>query len=117
MKAWIVRDEYDEYSTVVFAETRSEARLAAMATDCCGDMDYIAIRPVRFPEADSMYRGGSELEWDDPEARVFLVEHGWSCVEKDYSECAECAAAEICEDYLEYLKECLENELDSEEGK
>lgn len=33
MKAWIVTNEYDEYSTVVFAETRNKARLEARATE------------------------------------------------------------------------------------
>ena len=99
MKAWIVSDEYDEYSTVVFAETRNFARCEAMRTDCCGDMVYLAIKPRRFKEADSMYRGKFEVDWYDPDDRKFLVRYGWSCVEPDYSECPECPAHDICDRY------------------
>lgn len=81
MKAWIVTDEYDEYSTVVFAETQNKAKTIAQATDCCEDMDYINIKPRRFKEADARYCGKSEIEWNDPADRRFLVEHGWACVE------------------------------------
>lgn len=101
MKAWIVTDEYEEYSTVVFAETRNKARLEAQATDCCEYMQYIDIRPIRFKEADTMYCGKREMEWDDADDRRFLVEHGWSCVEPEYDECTECPASDICEKYLE----------------
>lgn len=101
MKAWIVTDEYEEYSTVVFAETRNKARLEAQATDCCEYMQYIDIRPRRFKEADTMYCGKREMDWCDPDDRRFLVEHGWSCVEPEYDECPECPAADICEKYLE----------------
>ena len=102
MKAWIVTDEYDEYSTVVFAETRSQARIAAQATDCCGDMNYIDIRPIRFKEADARYCGRREMEWSEPDDRRFLAEHGWSCVDPEYDKCPECPAADLCEKYLDY---------------
>lgn len=115
MKAWIVTDEYEEYSTVVFAETRSKARTIAQATDCCEDMDYININPRRFKEADARYCGKSEMEWDDPDDRRFLVEHGWSCVEPEYDECPECPAADICEKYLDYKKEVEAEEEDDED--
>lgn len=102
MKAWIVTDEYEEYSTVVFAETRNKARLEAQFTDCCKYMEYIDIRPRRFKEADTMYRGKSEMDWSDTNDRRFLVEHGWSCIGLEYDDCKECSAADICEKYLDY---------------
>lgn len=106
MKAWIVTDEYAEYSTVVFAKTRSQARTIAQATDCCEDTDYINIKPRRFKEADARYCGKREMDWDDPDDRRFFVKHGWhgwGCVEHD--NCPECPAADICEKYLDYKKE------------
>ena len=106
MKAWIVSDEYDEYSTVVFAETRNQAKVEAMATDCCGEMDYIRIQPRRFKEADKMYRGTREMDWYDPTDRRFLCEHGWSCVEveyDDYDDCLNCSASDVCDKYNDYL--------------
>ena len=112
MKAWIVRDEYDEYSTVVFAETRNQARLEAQVTDCCGDMAYLDIHPRRFKEADSMYRGKREMDWYDPEDRKFLVGYGWSCVEPDYSECPECPASDLCDKYKDYAREIGEEDED-----
>ena len=43
MKAWIVSDLYDEYSTVVFAETRNKAKVAALSTDVAEeDNDYVS---------------------------------------------------------------------------
>lgn len=105
MKAWIVTDEYDEYATVVFAETRNKARLEALATDCCECMHYCDIQPRRFKEADTMYREKGKMEWDDPHDRRFLVDHGWSCVEPEYEECPECPASDICKKYLDYKKE------------
>ena len=115
MKAWIVTDEYEEYSTVVFAETRNKARLEAQATDCCEDMDYLNIKPRRFKEADAMYRGQREMDWYDPDDRKFLVGYGWSCVEPEYDECPECPAADICEKYLDYKKEVEAEEEDDED--
>ena len=101
MKAWVVRDLYDEYSTVVFAETRNKAKMAAMSTDCCEDMTYLQIRPIRFKDADAMYKGGFEMCWDDESDRVFLCNHGWQCVERDPFECSVCPAKTVCDGYKE----------------
>lgn len=105
MKAWRVSDEYDEYSTVVFAETRSQARIVAMATDCCEYMEYINIKPRRFKEADKMYKGKREMDWYNPVDRRFLVENGWACVEPNYNICPNCPAADICDKYNDYVKD------------
>lgn len=115
MKAWIVSDEYDEYSTVVFAETRNQARLEALRTECCNDMDYLSVRPMRFKEADSMYRGRREMDWCDIDDRKFLARYGWSCLEPDYSVCPECPASTLCNkysDYVQEIKEVNEDETD-----
>lgn len=105
MKAWEVRDEYDEYATVVFAETRNKARMEAMRTDTCEYMEYLQIKPRRFKEADSQYRGLREMDWQDSFDRKFLVGYGWSCVEPDYEKCAYCYASDICDKYQDYIKE------------
>ena len=115
MKAWIVSDEYEEYSTVVFAETRNKARIEAQATNCCEYMEYLDIRPRRFKEADSMYRGRREMEWCDPNDRKFLVEHGWSCVEPEYEDCPYCPGRTVCEKYLDYKKEVKTEEENDED--
>lgn len=100
MKAWKVRDKYDEYSFVVFAETRNKAKYEALLTDYCEDMDYIEIRAKRYKEADTMYRGKGEMDWFDPDDRRFLVEHGWVCELCEYTlfiDCTKCSARDICE--------------------
>ena len=40
MKAWIVREKGEFFCAVVFAETRSKAKVAAMSTDACENADY-----------------------------------------------------------------------------
>ena len=97
MKAWIVDNRDGDSSTVVFAETRGKARAAARWTDVCEDMEFIEIRPRRFPEADKMYRGKREMDWDDLNNRRFLCEHGWCCLGFAYEECSECPTADVCE--------------------
>ena len=108
MKAWIVRDANYEYSTVVFANTRNEAKKVAMYTDVCEDMEYIQIKPHRFKEADYMYRGLPEMDWYDAVDRTFLVNRGWSCIEPEPDECHDCPAQRNCEKGMalkEYEKE------------
>ena len=96
MKAWKVESSDYSYSTVVFAETRGKARSIAAETDCCEDMDFIEISPIRFPEADCMHKGRKEMNWEDDDDRYFLVEHGWSCEYPEYSDCEKCTAKKIC---------------------
>lgn len=107
MKAWRVNAKDGDYCTVVFAETRSKAKVAAMATDACEDAAYTEIECRRYPEADAAYRGVSEMEWDDDRDRTFLVkECGWSCAPEfagDY--CDTCPATEWCEVFKEQREE------------
>ena len=107
MKAWKVSDKwnYEGYSTVVFAETRNEAKSLALSTDACEDAQYIDIEARRMPELDSEYRGHFEMEWDDPEDRAALVAHGWACFEVEPDECETCTGKDTCEAYDEYLKD------------
>lgn len=99
MKAWEVKDldSVEQSTTVVFAETRGKAKQLAMNTDTCEDAEFTRISCRRFPEADKLYRPGmKELDWYDPETRIFLVKHGWQCLDNDLEWCEKCAAKEWC---------------------
>lgn len=103
MKAYRVQDEEscENYSTVVFAETRSKAKTEAMTTDACEDARYIDIRVTRIPELDKEYRGHTEMDWEDAQDRIALVKCGWSC-HPDYwdpADCERCPAADWCDLY------------------
>ena len=100
MKAWVVSDMDDEegVATVVFAENRGKAKSAALSTDACAWADgFTRISCRRFPEADKQYRGRFEMDWNNEKDRLFLVKHGWSCVEGEESDCADCPARQSCE--------------------
>lgn len=100
MKAWLVR-EYDEFvSTIVFAETRGQAKVAAQWTDACDGVDFMRIEARRMQEADKYYKPGkSELDWDNPEDRIAMVKDcGFTCdfEARSESECAQCSAKDFC---------------------
>lgn len=105
MKAWIVRRRDGDYATVVFAETRGKARALAQTTDCCEDEEFTNVSAKRFREADSHYRGRSEMDWYDPQDRLFLVKAGWHCEYTDLFECADCCAKAYCDKMLEETDE------------
>ena len=110
MKAWICEEPIMGYCVVVFAETRNKARIIAMGTDECNGMEYIEIKPRRFPEADSEYfLGKTQMIWDDPHDKRFLIRHGWHC-ERDYAFCAECDDLQYCEWGQDLLKDQLREE-------
>lgn len=109
MKAWIVREKDEFHCTVVFAESRNKAKVAAMSTDCCGDVEYTRIEAKRFPVADSQYKGQYEMDWYDPKDRLFLVkEGGFNCEEVNPPCCAKCSAKEYCDTYQDTLEELRE---------
>ena len=96
LKAYVAYEKDGEGSTIVFAENRTQAKLLAMATDCCGDARYIDIRVNRVPAADTMYDGHREIDWYNQRARVVLVrDFGWSCLEPSW-ECDTCKAKPYC---------------------
>lgn len=105
MKAYIARNKYENFSTVVFAETAGKARSIALHTDACIDAEFTDIEVWRLPKADSQYNGRSEMDWFNPKDRLFLVsECGFSCVE-DYNDCKNCSAKEQCYKYQEYIED------------
>lgn len=97
MKAWEVFDKLDDYSTIVFASTAGKARALALCTDTCEDSEFINIRARRVPEADKLYRGRYEIDWDNDKDRLFLVkELGWICYDTSF-ECDSCCAKKYCQ--------------------
>lgn len=104
MKAYIITDEDDGGSIIVFAESRGKAASIAKHTTLCEDRDFTAIRPYRVPQFDKYYRGKSEMDWENPKDRIALVKHGWRCIEPDYQLCRACSASKYCESFLEKEK-------------
>lgn len=98
MKAWIVKEKDEFCATVVFAESCSKAKSLAMSTDCCNDVPYIRIEARRCPIADKQYRGQMEMDWDNPDDRLFLVkECGFYCEYAEPENCKKCYAREYCD--------------------
>lgn len=97
-KAYKVFDDAscENFSTIVFADNRNEAKALALRTDVCEDARYIDVRAQRLPEADCLYKGSFEIDWYDEDTRLALVrDFGWSCFEPSF-ECAECPAKQYC---------------------
>lgn len=106
MKAWIVKARDEFGATVVFAEKRGKAKSLALATQCCEHVPYIKIEARRCPEADKLYKGQYEVDWDNPDDRICLVkECGFycECIEPEY--CKKCPAKEYCDSYEGYKEE------------
>ena len=93
MKAWLVREKDEFCAEVVFAETRSKAKVLALSTDCCEDAKFIDIEAHRMPQADKYYKYGKwHLDWENPQDRIVLVkECGFWCGYEafDFEDCEE----------------------------
>lgn len=105
MKAWLVREKDEFVATIVFAETRGQAKVVAQWTDACDGVDFMKIECLRMKEADKYYRPGkSELDWDNPEDRIAMVKDcGFTCDwdARSVNECAQCSAKEFCDEAIE----------------
>lgn len=105
MKAWLVREKDEFVATIVFAETRGQAKVAAQWTDVCDGVDFVEIECRRMKEADKYYRPcKSELDWDNPEDRIAMVKDcGFICDwdARSVNECAQCSAKEFCDEAIE----------------
>lgn len=112
MKAWIVREKDEFFCAVVFAETRGQAKMAALSTDACENTDYLSIEVRRAPAADQYYRPGKrELDWYNAQDRIVMVKDlGFTCDPDgiDPEACAACSAKDYCDVYIE---------MDSEESE
>lgn len=110
MKAWLIRNKEENYSTVVFAETRGKAKYVAMSTDCCEDVGFLAIEAYRVPHVDKYYTEGKrELDFDNPQDRIALVRECGRCFEVWY-QCETCSAKEYCDLYQNAITEEEEKE-------
>lgn len=108
MKAWSVTDDEEYlYTTIVFAETRGQARVIARSTDACEDVDFIHIRALRRPQLDKYYRGEPEMDWNNDEDRIAMVKDGMYCsyeVDLLPGECMACPAHKWCERYEDMVE-------------
>ena len=96
IKAYYACEKDSDYSTIVFAENAAHAKTIAQACDCCSDARYIDIRVNRMPEADKLYKGRAEIDWDDCETRISMVRYlGWSCFDPSFG-CDDCQAKPYC---------------------
>lgn len=115
MKAWIVREEIEGYSEVVFAKTRGKAKSIAMCIDAFEDTDFCDIEARRLPHMDKYYSDGKMvMDWYDSKDRLALVKDcGFQCHPDcfDLSECEEfCPAKEYCDAYQDYKEELKDEE-------
>ena len=107
MKAYGAQNDNTGYGTVVFAETRGQAKSLLIQTDTFEGWDYTEIRPYRIKELDNAYRGETEMEWWNDLDRLALVKVGWSCGEDsfDSGDCECCIARDFCWKYEDYLED------------
>lgn len=108
MKAYRVydKDGVCDYTIIVFAENRNQARYIALHSeafewyDCLTYIDLIA---KRIPALDKYYRGLDEMDWDNTEDRIAMVkEANFSCSDEyalDECGCEYCPAKQWCERY------------------
>ena len=102
MKAYKISDlkGYCEYSTIVFAESRGNAKAIAITTDSFNDYDYTEISARRVPKLDKYYRGLDEMDWEDSGDRIAMVkEAGFSCSPEywEKEDCERCPAKQWCD--------------------
>lgn len=96
IKAYRACEKDGDINTVVFAESANKAKTLACISDCFEGVDYIDIRVQRMPEADKLYKGMCEINWDDQDTRITLVrDFHWSCYEPSW-ECDNCQAKQYC---------------------
>lgn len=108
MKAWLIRNEqsYENWCTVVFAETRGKAHALAMHSDCCEGAEWKDVRVTRLPVMDAMCKDRTEMDWYDPDDRIALVkECNWECAEPEDDECLVCPANAWCGHYEDLIQE------------
>ena len=104
MKAWKAWTDYEpSYCTVVFAETRGQAKARAQNTDCLEDAAWTEIHVNRLPELDKEYRGHTEMDWYNDQDRLALIRDvGMRCEYIDTDDCARCVGRDYCEAWEEY---------------
>lgn len=114
MKAWVAKNPHRLCRNVVFARTAGKARVQAMYTETCEDLEFTEIQVRRAKDMDKYYTPGKhEMNWYDAVDRVAMVkELGFSCDPDcmlDFDECARCPASEWCDEYQARKEEETEN--------
>ena len=109
IKAYKCREEYEGYSTIVFAETAGKARYIAMQSGSLGEEnEFKDISVRRVPALDGFYKGKNEMDWYDPDDRLAMVkEVGYQCDDDSFDpeDCRKCSAQEYCTKWEEYTEE------------
>jgi hypothetical protein len=112
LKAYIITNEDDGGSIVVFAESRGKAASIAMHDENFEDYSFVDIKPYRVPEFDKCYRGLSQMDWYNTKDRIALCKAGWYClIGCDYKECT---AKEYCQRYIEMERNETNNPRENE---
>ena len=107
MKAYYVREPYEGWSVVVFAESAGQAKMEAIGSEYLGDyVEYLGLRARRVPKLDDKYRGHTVMEWEfDMQDRIDLYEADVYRCGEEYTEewmCKECPLKDRCEEYKEW---------------
>jgi len=114
MKAWLVRENNNFTSTVVFAETSGKAKAIAMHTDAFvdADADFCSIQIKRVPKIDGYYKKGkTEMDWYNSQDRIVLVRDcNFYCEDTGFNDCKNCPANMYCETYKSFLTEIEEDD-------
>ena len=109
MKAWTVREDYEGYCEVVFAETRGRAKSIAMMTETFDGYGFGDIYARRCPHMDKYYTDGKKyMDWGYSKDRIALVkEAGFQCHPDAFcvDDCEICPAKEYCALYQDYKEE------------
>ena len=106
-KAWSFYEEEECIIEVVFADTRTKARMYLKELDTFDNYRYIDISPRREKELDYLdHEDGYVMNWNKEEDRIALVKNiGFYCLYPDKEECNECCAKKWCSKYEELKEE------------
>lgn len=98
MKAWIVTADNCDGSAIVFAETRSKAKVEVLHDDVFCDYEYTDLRAQRCPKLDGMEDCEPKSNpWLNDEIRLILVkDYDWACLEPITEDCDSCVAQKYC---------------------
>ena len=97
-KAWSFYEEEEGIIEVVFADTRTRARMYLKELDVFDNYRYIDISPRRTKELDYLnHEDGYVMNCNKEEDRIALVKNiGFNCLYPDKEECNEGCAHEWC---------------------
>lgn len=114
MKAWLVREDYEGRSAVVFAETQGKAKSIAIALEDFDGYGFCDIYARRCPHMDKYYSDGKRyMDWFYSKDRIALVRDcGFRCDPDcfDPDDCEVCPAKEYCDVYQDYKEELKDEE-------